>query len=381
MKRINQSFHGLNAVNLWFEIFCYMKPFLLSFLFIGICITVSAQDFTGQWKGEFIDKSSAKGGWAGDKCEYVLDLDFKGTEVTGYSYTYFGGDGKRLYTICRLKGKVDKAKNYVEVEEVERTKTNVPVQYSNCFQVHRLTYTKNAEGESLSGSWVPAPNQAGGCGFGTTSLFKRTLRSSIPKLNSTPKSGVVKNNPVKTPVKTPAKTPVATAKKPATNPPVAKVNTPKKTVPETSLTPNKGNMPIESPTPSVQVPVTINTVPLNFEKRNNTLLKTLEVENDVVKVELYDNGEVDGDSISLYYNNELLLSKKRLSTKPISLNLPVPNGSNVNELSMFAENLGTIPPNTALMIVTDGSKRYEVRITSDLQKSGTIRFVHKKQNQ
>ena len=49
----------------------------------------------------------------------------------------------------------------------------------------------------------------------------------------------------------------------------------------------------------------------------------------------------------------------------------------VNELIMYADNLGEIPPNTALMIVTDGDNRYEVRITSDLQKSGTIRFVRK----
>ena len=48
-----------------------------------------------------------------------------------------------------------------------------------------------------------------------------------------------------------------------------------------------------------------------------------------------------------------------------------------NELLMYAENLGSIPPNTALMVVTDASSRYEVRITSDLEKSGVIRFIHK----
>ena len=44
---------------------------------------------------------------------------------------------------------------------------------------------------------------------------------------------------------------------------------------------------------------------------------------------------------------------------------------------MYAENLGEIPPNTALMVVTDGENRYEVRISSDLEKSGVIRFVYK----
>jgi hypothetical protein len=41
---------------------------------------------------------------------------------------------------------------------------------------------------------------------------------------------------------------------------------------------------------------------------------------------------------------------------------------------MFAENLGTIPPNTALMIVTVAGKRYEVNISSSEQTSGTVRF-------
>ena len=58
--------------------------------------------------------------------------------------------------------------------------------------------------------------------------------------------------------------------------------------------------------------------------------------------------------------------------------LDIDEDEQMNELVMYAENLGSIPPNTALMIVTDGTKRYEVRITSDLEKSGVINFVHKK---
>ena len=115
---------------------------------------------------------------------------------------------------------------------------------------------------------------------------------------------------------------------------------------------------------------------VKFEKRDNTVLKTIEVENKTVKVCLYDNGEVDGDSISLFYNGKLLLSGKKLSEKPITLMIEVEMDV-TNELVMYAENLGTIPPNTALMVVTDGAKRYEVRITSDLEKSGVINFVHK----
>ena len=92
---------------------------------------------------------------------------------------------------------------------------------------------------------------------------------------------------------------------------------------------------------------------------------------------MYDNGDIDGDSVSLFYNGKLLLTHKRLTDKPLSLTLDANTGDQANELTMYADNLGLIPPNTALMIITDGEKRYEVRISSDLKKSGTIRFVHK----
>jgi len=116
----------------------------------------------------------------------------------------------------------------------------------------------------------------------------------------------------------------------------------------------------------------------SFEKRNSELIRTIEINNPTFKVDLYDNGDIDGDSISLFYNGKLLLSHKKLSDKPLTLTLDASNDNDEpNELIMYAENLGSIPPNTALMIVTDGDKRYEIRIASDLKKSGSIRFVHK----
>jgi hypothetical protein len=45
---------------------------------------------------------------------------------------------------------------------------------------------------------------------------------------------------------------------------------------------------------------------------------------------------------------------------------------------MFADNLGTIPPNTALMIVTDGDKQHEIRLSSSFEKNATIRIRRKK---
>ena len=114
-----------------------------------------------------------------------------------------------------------------------------------------------------------------------------------------------------------------------------------------------------------------------FEKRNNTVIQTIEVENETFKVDFYDNGDIDGDTISVFYNGKLIEANKRLTDKALNLTLLINPNVIINELIMYAENLGSIPPNTAVMIVTDGGKRYEVRIASDLKKSGVIRFVHK----
>jgi hypothetical protein len=45
---------------------------------------------------------------------------------------------------------------------------------------------------------------------------------------------------------------------------------------------------------------------------------------------------------------------------------------------MVGENLGTIPPNTALMIINAGDKRYQLYLTSDEQKNAMVRFIYEK---
>jgi hypothetical protein len=44
---------------------------------------------------------------------------------------------------------------------------------------------------------------------------------------------------------------------------------------------------------------------------------------------------------------------------------------------MFAENLGLIPPNTALMIIDDGKTKHELKVSSSLEKTATIRIKRK----
>jgi hypothetical protein len=115
-----------------------------------------------------------------------------------------------------------------------------------------------------------------------------------------------------------------------------------------------------------------------FKARPTVIANEIEVESDSVKVDFYDNGEIDGDSISVFFNDQLLAFSQRLSSRSIHFNLALDTSRAFNDLSMFADNLGSIPPNTALMIVTDGKKQHEIRLTSSLDKTAAIRIRKKK---
>lgn len=358
-------------------------PLVICFFISSI---LAAQNFTGQWKGEFVDKSTALTGWGGDRCEYVLELESNGTKVTGYSYTYFSDAGKRYYTICKVTGTINKASKSVEIRETARTKTNVPITIRNCFQVHRLTYFKKGDDLSLEGSWVPAPNQEGDCGYGATVLSRRILNKNPAYLSNTATKPAPAPRPKTTPKQTPP--PVVKAQPKKTNPPIVKKENKIITQPPVAIkepekkenTPTKEVATNNLPTAPALIkpePVKNNAADNAYKKRGSELLKTIEIDNPSFTVYLYDNGEIDGDSISLFFNGRLIISHKRLSDKPLTLRLEIDKEKELNELIMYAENLGTIPPNTALMVVNDGDNRYEVRISSDLQKSGVIRFKHK----
>lgn len=115
-----------------------------------------------------------------------------------------------------------------------------------------------------------------------------------------------------------------------------------------------------------------------FTERENDVRDEIEVESDSLKVDFYDNGEVDGDSISIFFNGKLMAFHQKLSTRPVHFDVVMDSLKKVNELSMFAENLGGIPPNTALMVINDGVKRHELRLYSTLEKNATIRIKRKK---
>jgi hypothetical protein len=115
---------------------------------------------------------------------------------------------------------------------------------------------------------------------------------------------------------------------------------------------------------------------LKLEPRELKLAKTLTVDTSAIKLQFYDDAEIDGDTITVLVNNKLVLYRQRLTDKPLTFNFNAfPNTE--YELIMYADNLGLIPPNTALMIVTAGEKRFDVYLSSSQQKSASVKFIYK----
>ena len=94
-----------------------------------------------------------------------------------------------------------------------------------------------------------------------------------------------------------------------------------------------------------------------------------------VFVEVWDNNIVDGDIISLYVNNTCVLNKYTLAKEKKAVkNLPLKNGKNT--ITMFAENLGDIPPNTASMsIYIDNKLLRTFLLESDMELNEALEIM------
>ena len=116
--------------------------------------------------------------------------------------------------------------------------------------------------------------------------------------------------------------------------------------------------------------------PKVLASRENELVKTIATSATEIEINIYDNGTVDNDTISVYVDKKLVLSKKRLTEKALTLKVNLDESASYHELVMVAENLGEIPPNTSLMVVKAGKQQYEVRITSTEQKNAVVVFKY-----
>lgn len=224
---------------------------------------------------------------------------------------------------------------------------------------HQAVFTMPAGASELV--LTMSNNAPGGCG-NDFALDDISFQECV--LPERPKSLAIKKElPV---VKKPAPVQKEVKKQgPALN--VARVVRGTATVVKTERALPRTDRPVLLPAPRASVPV-----PAVLRQRSTTVAREIETGPGEILLDLYDNGEIDGDTVSVYHNNRLVVSAQRLSRTPISFRLQVDQTQPRHELVLVAENLGSIPPNTSLMIVTAKDKRYQVFISSTEQQNAKV---------
>lgn len=359
-----------------------LKNLWVFILTCAFAIPSFSQSVTGIWRGYFISES-------GD--QYKLEFQVKQDKiyaVTGVSYSYLD---VRFYGKATMTGNFVKSNNIFRIREIRTVEVKQQGFGSVCIMNYDLKYSRSGKEEYLEGTYLGKYEtkdgeslfEWGSCGGGKVFLRKVTtsdfyIEPFLRKDNSVTKPRVNTAPPPRTqerPV-----TPPPIVRKPVTpkkdNPVVKKNN--QAPVKRDTLTTKTNEVKVPPPVAKINVPDI--PTPDALKTRQNELMKSLIVHDVDVVVKLYDNGEIDDDSISVYLDKKLVLSNKRLTASPLILRLKMDEENPDHELVMVAENLGRIPPNTSLMVVEAGEQRFDVRITSTEQKNALVRFRYEKPN-
>lgn len=344
--------------------------FSITILFGSFAI---AQPVTGFWKGKI------------DRKNIELKLIKNGDSITGTSYYYASANSYRRYSIKGYFDDRDNSLVWWDDQLIEEKNSN-RLFASKSATPYLSTADFNCPGGTkmfLNGKAVLKENT--GQERGPVDLTKMdghtfndewdfvienyTLGANDPELiDSIGKLVLTKPIPVE---------PLVVKQTPQKPAPKDVAIQPKKPVPV--AIPKKEPALQPKPAPAKE-PVVVAT-PLNneqkFTTRRKQLMQEIPIIGDSIELKFYDNAEVDGDSIAIFLNNRLLYEHIRLTDKGYTIMLSVATLQQSNELVMVAENLGSIPPNTSLMVAMVDGRRYETRLESTEQSSAVIRFVRK----
>ncbi|MFY8005504.1 MAG: hypothetical protein ACOVNR_11680, partial [Chitinophagaceae bacterium] len=357
------------------------------------------QNLTGIWRGYFVqrDFDMFSGEYRQEKYKYevqILQGGKAGVEGVTYSYrtTVFYGKAK----CTGIFGKKDKTLTLKEtkMEELKISDGSQP-----CLMTCYLDYEKAGKKEILSGTYTSENMQnKGECGNGSvylekvpTSDFelepfllnkKKTESEAKPLLKQAPKISSKDAFHPKAPISSKAVT--NNAKKTGIKPGAEEFMVSKKKEKPTTighLTPTDKEIKEDEIPEEPVIKVTPKPVPSILLQRKNELVQSFSFDESAeVDIEYYDNGQIDNDTISVYHNNELVINKARLSYQPIHYKFTLNAENPKHEIITIANNLGTIPPNTAMMIIRAGNKKHSVFITSDEKKNAKIVIEWKGKN-
>ena len=349
----NITFHKplsrLNSAPLKKLISIIVIPFLLCFVFTK----VYSQSVSGVWHGK-IKKS---GLIPGRSVQLELKLIRNGDSLTGSSYYY---TSENNYTAFNVRGYFDPFSGTVtwwddSPLESSKQKISQPLQYIADFNcpgegVMKLDGTAEPQSDNDDKKTEVHLDKVNSTNFPDEwDLVLENLKRGI--FDSSEIDQISKRN----------------------SSPVVQENTSVVNEPETTVSILPKPAPVKEPVAKpMYIPPTVEQM---FASRKKNFVTEIPVAGDTLELNFYDHAEIDGDSISLFLNNHLVQKNILLKAQPYTVKFVVKDLDTSNELTMVAENLGSIPPNTSLMVAWINGIRYEARLESDEKSSAMIRFV------
>ena len=361
-------------------------------LFLGIIsVQLSAQNLTGRWQGSFIANGDAMIN------NYSYELVIKENtnhQITAQTITK---RTDQFYASAFAKGTHSARTQLVQIEETSFEQIKKANELEACLMSNFLIY-KNVNGhEILEGTYMSTV--VGGqrnCGSGKVFLEKvpSLLAVNTPKVankntdtqkekqlidqkiitnkNITPSKSIKTNAP-----NTITNTSISSNKIP---PSVDKKNT--QVAANTILETDTDEVITENETIATATAAqnSIRNQPINLPwvlvGRENKLVKKIITNSKMISIDLFDNGTIDNDTIIVFDNKKLLVNKKRLSYKAIHLEFNFTDNIREHEVIIVAHNMGTVPPNTALLLFKDGKNRQEYFITSTNKINAKLLIVY-----
>lgn len=311
-----------------------MKNYLLMMMAAALCCTAKAQVIAGLYSGNLRNDSTQK------IQRYELALsEYKG-RIFGYSYTTFVRNDSLFYSVKRVKG--GKKGDKLVVEDEKMLANNFPEAAARGVrQVNTIDLTAEDTLRTVSGTWRTTQTKVYYSLTGGTQMARTTDSTQSPLINHLKDLHIIGGNYTGTAATVKAKEDKVKVK-------------------------------------TTAAPAAVLTA-LPYRQRRNNLLQTIDVTSDSVVLSVFDNGVIDGDSISIYQNEEMVFAKQRLTERALKKTITLKKDSPEDvQILLVAESLGSIPPNTGLLIVQDGDKRYSLHFSADFQANASIILRRKK---
>lgn len=336
------------------------------FVLVLLPLQILSQDLTGIWTGLLQTN--------GIDLPYEIVISNDDGKLTGYSLTIFNIGGIENVGIKAIRLKNKHGSIFIEDDKLIynnyiTTSRRVKLLGEMLLRVHDTVMTLNGIFRTRSLDFREnSPSFTG-----TITLQKQNMPQETKLISTLEEMNLLNTlrfmQPEKSPIKPEIKKDIAAAsvkqKKPSRQ---------KRPVEDTKKKPPI----VVAAEKKISAPDTVKAA-AELSTRKTEVIQNVFFKSDSLLLKLYDHGVIDGDTVSVVLNGKVIVARQGLKGKPIVSVIHItPDLGDSLLLVMYAESLGSIPPNTGILVVQDGVNRYEIRFEGTKQKSSAILLTRKR---